>query len=1042
MRKRPRIRRHALSSSRGLFESLECRLPLSAAPLLTPQLVKDIGQAPESGSPQLPGVTVGKTTFFVSNDGLHGQELWETRGTEKTTVLVKDIRKGVYSYSGLPAGSDIGSMLKIGGTLYFSADDGVHGGELWKSNGTAAGTVMVKDIQPGSYGSNPEYLTNVHGTLYFVAYTGANGASLWKSNGTARGTVPVVSFGPGSPNISNFSYLNGKFYFNTANSIHPGYHVWISDGTAAGTVLAAPLFPGIIEPWYVWGNLQNQTFYIVQGDNYWDSQLWRSDGTLGRAKLVHDFSLAPGSYLRGPVTLDGEMYFEVKDNQNGNQLWKTDGTSDGTALVTTINNFSSSSFNSGFYGLTAVNGRLFFAASDGSHGDEEWTSDGTASGTYLLKDINPGSGGSYPRIVDVTPSAVFFTARDSMNIERLWKSDGTADGTVPISLPPGTSGTPGSAAVTPFYFSGYDSVHGSELWKSDGTARNTVFVKDIDQRNFGSYPRSLVDAGGTLFFLAEDATTLQPALFRTDGTAIGTVLLTDVRLNGSLQNQNYTNQLVAVGSTLYFSQPDDNGSWELWKSDGSPQGTVLVEDIPFDATPNSGVLIPSGILNSTDSSGGLTDTGGAAIDSTASATSDSTIIIGGGGRTASPIGNMVAVNDTLYFTADGGYSGGIGLWKSNGTPEGTVLVQPNFAGSGLTAAGDNLVFFQTYFGDQLWTTDPTGQGTVELLQVSDQYFYSRQLFNFNGDLYFTEPDDAGGTNIWMTDGTAAGTLIATHLDPNININWGSFTVANHTLFFVASDGTRGAELWKSDDLSTGVTLVKDIQIGSRSSYPSSLTDVNGTLFFAANDGVHGNELWKSDGTADGTVIVKDILPGGGTVGSTFYPTGSYPSDFAALQGKLVFTAYDGVRTAMFTSDGTAQGTVEFSSLQPSQFVASGGAVFFTADDGMHGAELWRLTLPPTPQPAAEVNSTQSATQPTQLAAGATMSVSALAAAPTITTGAPTTTGTDSLAVQPSALDPKSDMTLDSASNSPLAPRMIDELFARWYLDRAIEDPPL
>src|SRR5262245_20137638 len=86
---------------------------------------------------------------------------------------------------------------------------------------------------------------------------------------------------------------------------------------------------------------------------------------------------------------------------------------------------------------------------------------------------------------------------------------------------------------------------------------------------------------------------------------------------------------------------------------------------------------------------------------------------------------------------------------------------------------------------------------------------------------------------------------------------------NGTRFFTGKDCIQGSELWKSDGAAAGTVLVKDINPGANDSHPYPLVNVNGTLFFAANDGVHGYELWKSDGTAAGTVLVKDINPGTG-----------------------------------------------------------------------------------------------------------------------------------------------------------------------------------
>ena len=110
---------------------------------------------------------VNGTLFFAANDGVHGTELWKSDGTAAGTVLVKDID---------PAGeartSAVGNSTNVNGTLFFTANDGTHGVELWKSDGTAAGTVMVKDIIPGSRLAQLCRLTDVNGVLEFYASDG------------------------------------------------------------------------------------------------------------------------------------------------------------------------------------------------------------------------------------------------------------------------------------------------------------------------------------------------------------------------------------------------------------------------------------------------------------------------------------------------------------------------------------------------------------------------------------------------------------------------------------------------------------------------------------------------------------------------------------------------------------------------------------------------------------------------------------------------------------------------------------------------------
>ena len=138
-----------------------------------------------SGNPQ--GLTaVGNILYFVADDGTNGFELWKSDGTLSGTVMVKDIDNG--SSGSLPAYyASAGGLTAVGNTIYFQANNGINGTELWKSDGTATGTVMVKDINsPWGGSSAPSHLTAVGNTLYFEAYDGTNGSELWKSDGTPQ----------------------------------------------------------------------------------------------------------------------------------------------------------------------------------------------------------------------------------------------------------------------------------------------------------------------------------------------------------------------------------------------------------------------------------------------------------------------------------------------------------------------------------------------------------------------------------------------------------------------------------------------------------------------------------------------------------------------------------------------------------------------------------------------------------------------------------------------------------------------------------------
>ena len=153
-----RLRRSPLRRSRkrtATPESLEARVLLDA------NLVKDINPVPslDGSSPNFL-VEINGTVFFTANDGSLGTELWKSDGTSSGTVLVRDIWYGSSS-------STTRYLTNVNGTLYFTSNDGSTGYELWKSDGTSSGTVRVLDIRSGTSGSSPFYLTNVNGTLYF-----------------------------------------------------------------------------------------------------------------------------------------------------------------------------------------------------------------------------------------------------------------------------------------------------------------------------------------------------------------------------------------------------------------------------------------------------------------------------------------------------------------------------------------------------------------------------------------------------------------------------------------------------------------------------------------------------------------------------------------------------------------------------------------------------------------------------------------------------------------------------------------------------------
>src|SRR6195256_6551141 len=181
------------------------------------------------GAGSVSSTPVPAPTFLVlaASDGVSGIELWKTDGTGTGTVLVKDINAnpGASSFPGEGGTLFPSEFVFFNGAWFFSADDGVTGPELWKSDGTAAGTLRVKDINPSSgAGSSPRDFTVFNNALYFSADDGVSGRELWKSDGTVGGAVQVKDIAPGvgavggipaplSSSPSGFTVFNNALYF-------------------------------------------------------------------------------------------------------------------------------------------------------------------------------------------------------------------------------------------------------------------------------------------------------------------------------------------------------------------------------------------------------------------------------------------------------------------------------------------------------------------------------------------------------------------------------------------------------------------------------------------------------------------------------------------------------------------------------------------------------------------------------------------------------------------------------------------------------------
>ena len=230
---------------------------------------------------------VGSTYFFCGSEGVNGYELWKTNGTAAGTVLVKDIQPGANS-------SNAGWFGTFQGKLLMRADDGVRGQEPWISDGTAGGTYLLKDINVGSGGSSPLGFFNANDRVFFIATEPTTGGEPWVSDGTTNGTQLVKDINPG-PSASWTVYGlagKGRRCALVATEGISGNEHWISDGTAAGTVMLADLRPGPLggasTGWFFAGD----KWYVVANDGTTGAELWVYSAKQTGVASVENFGIA------------------------------------------------------------------------------------------------------------------------------------------------------------------------------------------------------------------------------------------------------------------------------------------------------------------------------------------------------------------------------------------------------------------------------------------------------------------------------------------------------------------------------------------------------------------------------------------------------------------------------------------------------------------------------------------------------------------------------------------------------------------------------
>ena len=291
------------------------------------------------------GILNNETYFYDSSAPTFETILYKTDATNTATA--------VKTFNTIFA--EMTDFTELNGELYFVFDRR----ELWKTDGTNAGTVQLRAFS-GLIGTNNANFPGDNGViafnnmLYFVADDGINGRELWVSDGTPSGTQLLLDLDgtAASSNPVEFHIMNGRLLFFSSEAGASTDGIWVSDGTALGTTrISTTLVNSDIA--YYNGNSTGRAAYVASlgllfftgNDGVNGNELWKTDGTALGTSMVKNIS----STNSQPIIFrpsNGVMIFGAEDDDGRAKLWRTDGTEAGTTLIKDIqpSGFDNSAF--------------------------------------------------------------------------------------------------------------------------------------------------------------------------------------------------------------------------------------------------------------------------------------------------------------------------------------------------------------------------------------------------------------------------------------------------------------------------------------------------------------------------------------------------------------------------------------------------------------------------------------------------------------------------------------------------------------------------